>query len=79
MGELPELLQINLQSLDRADRDAIQLKDQLADPPGEGELPRDPACKHTDRGREPGQDAPQGAAEPSSCSSRAGSPISTLT
>jgi len=29
IGELPELLQINLQSLDRADRDVIQLKDQL--------------------------------------------------
>jgi polysaccharide chain length determinant protein (PEP-CTERM system associated) len=29
MGSLPELLQINLQSLDRSDRDVIQLKDQL--------------------------------------------------
>jgi len=29
MGSLPELLQVNLQSLDRADRDLIQLKDQL--------------------------------------------------
>ena len=29
MGELPELLQINIQNLDRADRDLMQLKDQL--------------------------------------------------
>jgi polysaccharide chain length determinant protein (PEP-CTERM system associated) len=29
MGSLPELLQVNLQSLDRSDRDLIQLKDQL--------------------------------------------------
>ena len=29
VGALPELLQVNLQGLDRADRDAIQLKDQL--------------------------------------------------
>jgi polysaccharide chain length determinant protein (PEP-CTERM system associated) len=29
IGSLPELLQVNLQSLDRSDRDLIQLKDQL--------------------------------------------------
>jgi len=29
MGSLPELLQINLENLDRSDRDVIQLKDQL--------------------------------------------------
>ena len=60
INAVPELLQVNYQELDRAERDLDQLKDQLKTLKEKEEYLPDAVGEHPDRKHRPGQEPAQG-------------------